>query len=549
MTPENSSREDSLRLSVAQRVDQSCDRFEAEWRAGQRPRIEAYLTKVSEAERPDFVRQLLALEIELRRENGENPTADEYATCFPQYLELIRAVFAEALTLTSTRAPQEEGRGLQGGQAEPTTVSCDPSDLSPLIDATPPHSPESPPTIPGNIGRYRICGKLGGGTFGNVYMAQDDLMDRRVAIKVPSPKLLASQRARDQFLTEARSVGRLQHEGIVRAYDFGQEADGNCYIVYELIDGTNLRERIKSSPNTEESLTADEAARVVAQVAQALHYAHLQGLVHRDIKPENILLDPNGKPRVTDFGLAVREDDQSKERGRFAGSLPYMSPEQVRCEGDVIDGRSDVFSLGVVLYELLCGRRPFVAKTQDELEDQILHREAKPLRQVKDSIPEEMERICLKALSKRMQDRYTTAGDLAEHLQKAIAFSPGRSLEGNVTTGDPIRVLAHWAVLLNTHDVALFINVTNVSGDDLEVTHIWIESTPKIHILNDKRPLPRRLKPQESWETWVVAWELPEKLVSNQACSLIRARISSGVVVHSKKNEDVPSEGYVPGQS
>jgi serine/threonine protein kinase len=342
-------------------------------------------------------------------------------------------------------------------------------------------------------------------------------------------------------------VGRLQHEGIVRAYDFGQEADGNCYIVYELIDGTNLRERINSGQNTEEPLTADEAARVVAQVAQALHHAHLQGLVHRDIKPENILLDPHGKPRVTDFGLAVREEDQSKERGRFAGSLPYMSPEQVRCEGHVIDGRSDVFSLGVVLYELLCGRRPFDAKTYEELEDQILHREAKPLRQVKDSIPEEMERICLKALSKRVQDRYLTARDLAEHLQKAIAFSPGRSLEGHLAPGDPIRVLAHWAVLLNTHDVALFINVTNISAGDIEVTHIWIESKPKIHILNDKRPLPKRLKPQETWETWVVAWELPEELVNNQTCSLIRARISTGVVVHSKENKDVPSEGYVPG--
>src|SRR5262249_11571856 len=124
--------------------------------------------------------------------------------------------------------------------------------------------------------------------------------------------------------------------------------------------------------------------RIVAQVAEALHYAHLQGLVHRDIKPANILLDRQGKPRGADFGLAVREEDLAGERGRLAGTLPYMSPEQVRKEGHRLDGRTDIYSLGVVLYELLCGRRPFEVKTEDELKDQILHREARPPRQIKD---------------------------------------------------------------------------------------------------------------------------------------------------------------------
>jgi serine/threonine protein kinase len=191
-------------------------------------------------------------------------------------------------------------------------------------------------------------------------------------------------------------------------------------------------------------VTPDEAARIVAQVAAALHYAHLQGLVHRDIKPANILLDEQGRPHLTDFGLAVREEDLPKERGRLAGTRHYMSPEQVRREAHHIDGRTDIYSLGVVLYELLCGRRLFEAKTVAELEDQILHREAKPPRQIKDSIPAELERICLKALSKRINERYTTGKDMAEDLQRVFGPATGgqamTSLEKAGLESDSIRL-------------------------------------------------------------------------------------------------------------
>jgi serine/threonine protein kinase len=143
-------------------------------------------------------------------------------------------------------------------------------------------------------------------------------------------------------------------------------------------------------------------------------------LVHRDVKPAKFLLDEQGRPHLTDFGLAVREEDLPKERGRLAGTRHYMSPEQVRREAHHIDGRTDIYSLGVVLYELLCGRRPFEAKTVGELQDQILNRQAKPPRQIMDYIPRELERICLKALSKQINDRYTTAGDMAEELRRAL---------------------------------------------------------------------------------------------------------------------------------
>jgi serine/threonine protein kinase len=400
--------DESVPLSLERRVDEACDRFEDAWRAGQGPRIENYLAGAAEPARGVLLRELLALEIDLRREAGDMPTPEEYKRLLPGEGDLIDAVFTK---------PEDQPGSSEGAttpHAPPTDNSAVHPDPSPLS--------ESPPA-PEQIGRYKVVRRLGEGTYGDVYLAHDAVMDRQVAVKVPSARLLETERAREEFLREARSVARLQHEGIVRAYDFGQEADGRCYLVYEYIEGASLAERIKPERLAADPLPLERATRIVAQVAEALHYAHLQGMIHRDIKPANILLDQQGRPKVADFGLAVRDEDLAGEKGRLAGTLPYMSPEQVRREGHRLDGRSDLYSLGVVLYELLCSRRPFTAITEEELIDQILHREAKPPRQIKDSIPQALERVCLKALSKRVQDRYTTAKDMAREVLRALASS------------------------------------------------------------------------------------------------------------------------------
>jgi serine/threonine protein kinase len=252
---------------------------------------------------------------------------------------------------------------------------------------------------------------LGQGGFGLVYLAHDDQLSRPVAIKVPHRNLISRPEDAQAYLMEARTVANLDHPNIVPVHDVGSNEDCPCFIVSKFIEGSTLAHKIR-----EDRPSFGEATAIVATIAEALHYAHRKGLVHRDIKPGNIMIDSGGKPFVVDFGLALKEENVG-HGPKYAGTPAYMSPEQARGEGHRVDGRSDIFSLGVVFYELLTGRRPFHADSQTELMEQIATFEPRPPRQMDDAVPKELDRICLKALSKRASERYSAAKDMADDLR------------------------------------------------------------------------------------------------------------------------------------
>ncbi len=416
---------DGDRESVAalERLVAACDRFEADWRAGRGPRIEGILDEAPEVDRPGLLRGLLPLELELRRDGGEQPIMEEYAARFPESTGRIRSAF-ESMNGSAPGNERDPIDSVGGEDTSPDdpdatltySVGRDGGRIEPLLDAAQQQQLREAFT-PAEVlqDRYRIDRELGHGGMGVVFLGRDLRLDRPVAIKaillrggacaLDQASLAA---LRDAFAEEARLGANLSHPAIATVLDYGFH-DDKPFTVFEYLPGETLRELLRRR----ERVPLEEVRLIVGPLAQALDFAHARRVVHRDLKPDNVRATEQGQFKVLDLGLA-REFGRDVDWSGFAGSPPYASPEQA--SGHPCDGRADQYALALIVFELLTGHRLFQASDKEEW--LRMHREAEPAALATDlaDAPETVRLALARALSKDPNARFATCGDLAVEL-------------------------------------------------------------------------------------------------------------------------------------
>ena len=401
-------------------VDEACDRFEAAWRTGDRPRIEDFLGETTGSDRRVLLRHLLAVELDHRNGLGESPEPSEYRGRFVGHEGLIDSVFAALARrskegggpLADTLVVRKAGVGSWLG-----SESSPPSDVFPDVPGT------------------EILSELGRGGMGVVYKARQVRLNRLCALKMILPGQHTGEHFRARFQAEAETIARLRHPNIVQIYGIGDH-EGRPYFEMEYIEGGSLARRLDGTP-----WPPLPSARLVAVLAHAIGDAHRLGIVHRDLKPANVLLIDDETPKIVDFGLAksIEADSKLTQSGVFFGTPCYAAPEQAEGLSKTVGPAADIYALGAIFYQMLTGHPPFQAATVFQTLVQVKQADPVPPSRLQPGLPRDAETICLKCLHKDPQRRYPDATALAEDLER---FLDGRAILARPT--GPVEHVGKW---------------------------------------------------------------------------------------------------------
>ena len=440
---------------IAAQIKAACARFSSEWRTGKKPQIETYLKSVDRGSRVRLLGSLLQVELRLLEQAGQTPSLETYRKRFPKHGKIVAAAYRSATGKPATepqptrdKADQTTSRKLGPEAPQGGGQPAAPPDSAADDSLTPTGTYAGAMAQLENLGRFQVADMLGQGGFGTVYRAHDPKLRRNVAIKIPRDDSLDPKEV-ERFLQEARAAAAVSHPNICPIYEIN-EVQGRPYIVMAYVEGKPLSELLKSKPK----MSPRQAATIVAKIATAMAKAHEKGIVHRDLKPANVMIETSGRPVVMDFGLARQpraEDAEQTQTGVVKGTPAYMSPEQARGEVSAFGPGMDIYSLGVMLYELLAGRRPFGGSV-NEIIGKIQFVEPEPPSAHRKKLDPALESICMKAMAKGIEERYASmrafADALKQHLRQSKQAAAGRSTAETSETSEEGNVTKHLAAMV-----------------------------------------------------------------------------------------------------
>ncbi len=439
---------------------------EHRWKAGERKLLESYLDEwPGVSDKPELVAALLEGECETRAFADTVPTAEEITSRFPEVGRWIELEVIEADTA-------REGGRLR----ERADRAADAASPAAGTANTSPDVPQGRPLEPGHqFGRYQIRELLGQGGMGTVYRAYDTQLEREVALKIPQFDPASDPDAIHRFVREGKAAAKIEHPNICTVYDAG-EIEDIYYISMRLARGPSLASLIKNGP-----VHPAQAAVIGRKIAMALTTVHAEGIIHRDLKPTNVMMDESGEPLLMDFGLARTHDGANcqSSSGVLLGTVPYVSSEQLN--GEAVDARSDIYSLGVMLYEMLTGRLPYAGKLTDLMIEITKGRPAKP-RSLRRGLPLGLQGICLKAMARYPADRYKTAEQLANTL--------GRYLEGTPQDAGPVLLASRLTWLAAAGALLVVVAAIVILTETGKGMFRLLVDSPSETVSNDREKIP-----------------------------------------------------------